>query len=186
MDYLEGGRLGRITKNLRKLGFEKEMEKILFDSSSFPNLKKIEQTKYVETVIDRMEFTIGLTNAKKVLFECGTKCCGKSWSNFVKQIWDDSESIEEFFTNINKAEEKYNTTFSYNSKKKIITVIRTKCICGLINKGEPFLNNKTFCHCSIGHMNAFFNSIFKVKDIHMKKSIFSGDERCEWKIKLAE
>jgi hypothetical protein len=48
MTYQETGRFGRITKNLRKLGFEKEMEKILFDSSNFPGLKKSEQSKYVK------------------------------------------------------------------------------------------------------------------------------------------
>lgn len=36
MKYQETGRFGRITKNLRKLGFEKEMAEILFDSSAFP------------------------------------------------------------------------------------------------------------------------------------------------------
>jgi len=32
------------------LGFADAMEKVIFDSSDFPNLKKKEQTKYLETV----------------------------------------------------------------------------------------------------------------------------------------
>ena len=39
MKYQETGRLGRISKNMRKLGFEADMDKILFDSSEFPNFK---------------------------------------------------------------------------------------------------------------------------------------------------
>lgn len=188
MIYQETGRFGRITKNLKRLGFEREMEEILFDSLDFRKLNKTEQTRYIEKVVERMERVIGLENTKKVLFECGSQCCGKSWSKFVKKIWDESESLEYFFVKLNKAEEKYNTSFTYDSKNKTITVIRTKCICGLINKGEPFIkpnwSNKTFCHCSIGHVDVFFNSVFKVKDIELRKSIFSGDERCEWLIEL--
>jgi len=45
MEYIETGRFGRITKNLRKQGFELEMEKILHDSNDFKNLNKRDQTK---------------------------------------------------------------------------------------------------------------------------------------------
>jgi len=184
MKYQETGRLGRITKNLRKLGFEKEMETILFDSSNFTKLKKIDQTRYIETLTKRMEETIGLEASKKVLFECGAQCCGKSWSKFVKAVWEKSNSLEDFFEKINKAEEKYYTHFSYNSTNNTITLIRTKCICGLINKGNIFTNNTSFCNCSLGHMDVFFNSVLNVKDIKLEKSIFSGNERCEWLIQL--
>jgi len=186
MEYQKSGRFGRITKNLIKLGFEKEMEKLLFDSLDFPVLKKPEQTKYIETVMKRMEDSIGLENTKKVLFECGAQCCGKSWSKFVKQIWDNSKSLEDFFTNLNKEEEKYNTRMTYNDSNKSITVVRTKCICGLINKGNPLTRKNTFCNCSIGHMSVFFNTIFAVEEIKLKKSIFSGDEKCEWLIGLEQ
>lgn len=184
INYQETGRLGRITKNLRKLGFQNEMEKILFDSSNFPKMKKIEQTNYVEIITTRMNEIIGFENTKKVLFECGSQCCGKSWSKFVKDIWDKSKSLDEFFKSINKAEEKYNTNFTYDSEKRIITLIRTKCICGLINKGEHFFKDKTFCNCSLGHMSIFFNSVFDVEDIKLEKSIYSGDKICKWLIKI--
>ncbi len=130
MEYLEGGRLGRITKHLRKQGHEKEMEDILYDSKNFPKLKKPEQTKYVETVMTRMDKSIGSENAEKVLIECGKQCCGKSWSNFVKDIWNQSESINDFFINLNEKEEKYNTRITYNPDKNSIVVERSKCICG--------------------------------------------------------
>lgn len=180
MKYQETGRFGRITKNVRNLGYEKEMEAILLDSLDFTKLKKIEQTQYIETVMDRMEKRIGLENTNKVLFECGAQCCGKSWSNFVKQIWQNSKSIEDFIDHINQEEEKYDTHFIYNEKEKLITVVRDACICGLINKGNIFTDIKTFCNCSIGHMSIFFNTIFKVDKIEFTKSIYSGDEKCEW------
>jgi len=186
MKYQETGRLGRITKNMRKLGFEADMDRILFDSSEFPNLKKKEQTKYVETVMERMEKNIGLENTKKILKECGAQCCGKSWSNFVRQIWDNSKSQEDFFVNLNNEEKKYDTHITYDSEHKSITVFRGKCICGLINKGNVFRNNSVFCNCSIGHMSVFFNSIYRVDNIQLMQSIYSGDERCEWTIKLDE
>ena len=113
MKYIEGGRFGRITKHLRKQGFEKEMENILHDSINFPKLKKPEQTEYVETVIGRMDKIIGKENTANVLFECGAQCCGKSWSSFVKSIWDQSQSTEEFFKNLNKEEKKYNTQLEF-------------------------------------------------------------------------
>ena len=186
MEYQETGRFGRITKNMRKLGFAAAMEITLFDSLEFPNLKKKEQAKYLETVMERMERNIGLENTNRVLYECGAQCCGKSWSSFVKQIWDNSKSLEDFFVNLNNEEKKYDTRITYDSQHKSITVVRNKCICGLINKGNIFKENNTFCNCSIGHMSVFFNSIFVVESIQLMKSIYAGDERCEWIIRLKE
>ncbi|MGP3779599.1 DUF6144 family protein [Halanaerobium saccharolyticum] len=186
MQYQETGRFGRITKNLRKLGFENEMPEILFDSSAFPELKKSEQSKYVETVVKRMESIIGPENTEQVLFQCGAKCCGKSWSKFVQNIWDDSNSLPDFFYNLNQKEAKYNTEIEYNELNNSITVSRKKCICGLINKGTKFVENTDYCSCSIGHMSEFFSTIFKIKNIELLNSIYAGDDRCEWLISIKE
>lgn len=184
MEYIEGGRIGRITKHLRNQGYEKEMENILYDSKSFPKLKKPEQTRYVETVVDRMDKSIGEENAEKVLFECGAQCCGKSWSSFAKRIWNQSESINDFFKKLNKEEEKYNTQITYAPDRNSITVERSKCICGLINKGKPFKTNKSYCKCSIGHMSVFFKAVFNVNEIQIEQSIYSCSEKCKWQIQL--
>lgn len=184
MEYQETGRLGRITKNLRKQGFEKGMENILYDSSKFPKLKKPEQTKYVETVMIRMIENIGVECTEKVLFECGAKCCGKSWVKFVKGIWDVSNSLDDFFVNLNTEEKKYNTTIDYNLTAQSITVERNKCICGLINKGEHFTDNISYCKCSNGHMSEFFNSVFSVKEVKLEESIYSGADTCRWTVQL--
>jgi len=71
MKYQETGRFGRITKHLRKQGFEKEMESILFDSHSFSKLKKEEQTQYVEKVVTRMTEIIGQKRQKKFCLNVG-------------------------------------------------------------------------------------------------------------------
>lgn len=186
MKYQETGRLGRITKNMRKLGFEAEMHKVLFDSSEFPHIKKKDQTKYIETVMERMEKNIGLENTKSILRECGAQCCGKSWSHFVRRIWDNAKSPADFFANLNNEEKKYDTQITYDSENKSISVVRDKCICGLIKKGDIFNKPSVFCNCSIGHMSVFFSSIFRVANIQLMKSIYSGDETCEWTIKLEE
>lgn len=182
MKYQETGRFGRITKNLRKLGYEKEMEEILFDSSTFTELKKAEQNIYLETVIKRMENIIGQKNTKEVFFECGAKCCGKSWSKFVQNIWDESNSLPDFFYNLNQKEAQYNTKIEFNEQKNLITVSRTKCICGLINKGSKFGENTNYCSCSVGHMSEFFSTVFKINEIELLNSIYAGDDKCEWLI----
>ncbi len=185
MEYQETGRFGRITKSLRINGFEAEMPEILYDSINFTNLNKKGQTQYLECVMERMIDKLGQANTNKVLFSCGEQCCGKSWANFAKRIWANSDnSIDKFVTNMNIEEEKYHTFVSYDSKNNSIIVNRKKCICGLINKGNPFETNKSFCNCSIGHMSAFFKAIFKVEEIILSKSIMNGDYNCEWKIKL--
>ena len=184
MEYIEGGRFGRITKHLRKQGYETEMEDILYDSKNFPKLKKPEQTRYVEAVIGRMDQHIGKVNAESVLFECGAQCCGKSWSGFVKRIWNQSDSINDFITRLNEEEAKYSTQFTYDPTKNSIAVERSKCICGLINKGKPFETHKGFCKCSIGHMSVFFNTVFDVKEIQIEQSIYSGSDTCKWTIQL--
>jgi hypothetical protein len=182
--YQETGRFGRITKSLRRNGFENKMDKILSDSSNLSTLKNKEQTKYVETVLSRMEEEIGTENTKQVMFECGAKCCGKSWVKFAQTIFNNSNSVENFFDKLNKEEKKYNTYISFNEDENNIEVKRTKCICGLINKGEIFSNNSLFCFCSNGHMWKFFHSIFSVDKISFEQSIFSGADVCSWKIKL--
>ncbi len=183
MKYQETGRFGRITKNLRKEGFETEMESVLFDSSSFPKLTNKKKVRYVETVVDRMEEKIGTVNTKKVLSRCGVQCCGKSWSNFAKNIWNNSNSLKDFFNNLNKEEEKYNTIISFEKEKNTVYVMRTKCICGLINKGDISKEN-LFCSCSNGHMDAFFNSVFSVKNVELQQAIFTGADSCKWKVEL--
>jgi hypothetical protein len=184
VNYHETGRFGRIIKHLRKQGFEKEMEDILYDSENFIKLNKIAQTKYIETVVSRMIDCIGKEHTEKVLFECGAQCCGKSWSEFARHIWHCSDSIDDFFENLNEEEKKYNTTFFYNSEKKSIIVERITCICGLINKGNHFESTIDFCKCSIGHMYIFFNSVFSVKSIHHEKSIYAGADKCRWRIQI--
>ena len=130
---------------MRKLGFAAEMDKVLFDSSEFPHLKKKEQTKYIETVMDRMEESIGLDNTKKILQACGAQCCGKSWSDFVRRIWDQAESPADFFVKLNNEEKKYATEITYHPAGKSISVVRNKCICGLINKGDLFNHGSVNC-----------------------------------------
>ncbi len=160
------------------------MKEILYDSKDFPKLNKKLQTKYIATVMDRMENSIGKKNTKNVLFSCGVQCCGKSWSNFVNDIWKKSESIEEFIKNLNKAEEKYSTCFSFDRINNSISVYRKKCICGLINKGNHFDGNANYCNCSIGHMSKFFNSVLPIDNITLKQTIFNGNDKCEWEIKI--
>lgn len=160
------------------------MELILHDSSSFSKLKKTDQTRYVETVVGRMIDKVGQENTDSVLFECGAQCCGKSWTGFVKRIWDESTSIDDFFNRLNEEEAQYNTEITYSSDDNIITVERSKCICGLINNGLPFETESGYCMCSNGHMSVFFNAIFSVKDIQLEKSISSGAKRCRWKIEI--
>jgi len=175
--------MGRITKNMRRLGFEADMEAVLFDSSGFPHLNKKEKTKYIETVVGRMEKQIGWDNTKQVLQECGAQCCGRSWESFAKRIKDQSKSLEDFFVNLNQEEEQYNTHIVHDSAHRSITVVRDRCICGLINKGNIFSENSNFCQCSIGHMSTFFNAVLKVEDIQLKHSIYAGDEWCEWVVR---
>jgi len=184
MKYQETGRFGRITKQLRKQGFEREMENILFDSHHFKNLNKSDQTKYVETIVSRMNTYIGADNTDKILYECGAQCCGKSWSKFAKGIWDQSDSIDDFFVNLNREEEKYNTHIDFDRNNASISVERSKCICGLINKGPHFQENIDYCKCSLGHMSVFFKSVFNVTGIKLVESIYSGADKCKWKIKI--
>ena len=70
--------------------------------------------------------------------------------------------------------------------KNLITVSRNKCICGLINKGDKFVENTDYCSCSVGHMSEFFSTIFIVENIELLNSIYAGDEKCEWLISIKE
>lgn len=160
------------------------MENILFDSADFNNLNEKTKVGYIETVLNRMEKEIGEESTKRVLFSCGEQCCGKSWTTFAMNIWDSSNSLENFFINLNNEEEKYKTNFSFKKDIKTVYVMRSKCICGLINKGI-FSNSKNlFCSCSNGHMTDFFNSIFSVKTVILEQSISSGADKCKWRIEL--
>ena len=184
MGYQETGRFGRITKHLRKLGCEEHMESILHDSGEFSTLKKVDQAKYVEVVVGRMTESLGQEMTDRVLYECGAQCCGKSWSNFAKRIRQASSSLDDFVDNLNKEEAKYNTRVEYCSLENSVVVERTKCICGLVNKGLPFESNSRFCNCSIGHMAAFFATVFNVDQVELEETISAGSSRCRWKILL--
>ncbi len=187
MEYPETGRIGRITKNLRKHGFEDRMESILFDAHSFSTLKKKEQTKYIETVLNRMTALIGRESTDAVMHSCGEQCCGKSWSSFARNIRNKSDgTIADFIRRLNIEEEKYNTFMEYHPGENLIKVFRTACICGMVNKGDKFSGENRFCSCSIGHMSVFFGAVFRDPSITFKASIMNGNEQCEWHIILPE
>lgn len=186
MAYQETGRFGRITKHLRKLGHEGEMESILHDSGGFARLKKAEQVKYVDVVVGRMVEAIGPQEAERVLYECGAQCCGKSWSAFARRIWDESATVEEFVGNLNREEEKYNTRIEYLPDDNALVVERTACICGLINKGLPLDAGSRYCSCSLGHMAIFFGTVLEVGGIELEESISAGSDRCRWTVQLQE
>jgi hypothetical protein len=186
LPYQETGRFGRITKNLRKLGFENRMEPILHDSSKFSKLRKTDQAKYVELVVSRIVDDIGLEDANRVLYECGAQCCGKSWSGFAKRIWEASTTLVEFVEKLNTEEEKYSTHIEYSSADSSLTVERTKCICGLVNKGLPFDGDSHFCSCSLGHMAVFFGAVLSVDRIELEETISAGSKRCRWRVFLQE
>lgn len=186
MPFQETGRFGRITKNLRKLGFDNRMEPILHDSLKFSNLRKTDQAKYVELVVSRIVDDIGLEHAKRVLYECGAQCCGKSWSGFAKRIWEASTTLGEFVEKLNTEEEQYSTHIEYSSIDNSLTVERTKCICGLVNKGLPFDGDSHFCSCSLGHMAVFFGAVLSVDRIELEETISTGSKRCRWRVFLQE
>ena len=186
MSYQETGRFGRITKHLRKLGCENEMESILHDSGGFGKLRKADQAKYVEVVVGRMVEYVGLEKTEHVLYACGAQCCGKSWSGFAKRIWGESATLEEFVENLNREEEQYNTQIELCLSDNCIVVERSKCICGLVNKGLPFETSSDFCLCSTGHMAAFFGAVLDVSRIELEETISAGSSRCRWRVYLQE
>ena len=186
MEFQETGRLGRITKNLRKHGFEDAMKEILHDSLMFNSLKKADQATYLETVMERMVTAIGQDNAMMVMRSCGEQCCGKSWAAFARNIWENSNgTVEDFVEKLNHEERKYSTSMMYDREKNEIKVFRSQCICGMINNGGPFTTNTTFCTCSTGHMEKFFNAVFDVNEVTFIGSIMNGAGNCEWSVSIA-
>lgn len=184
MEYHKGGRFGRITKAMISEGFESYLDKLLYDSMDFSKMKKSQSVDYVEDVINRMDFNLGKENTQKVLRACGRKCCGKSWANFVKDISNSTETVEDFFELLNKKEEAYNTGFVFDKEKSMVTINRNKCICGLVNKAKRKFKSNLYCECSTGHFLQFFESVFIVESIELKKSILSGSDSCEWVVKI--
>lgn len=184
MEFHKGGRFGRITKSMIDKGFEADLEKVLFDSMNFSKMNKNQSVKYVETVINRMDNHLGKENTKKILSKCGERCCGKTWSNFVREIKDSTEDLVSFFQLLNQKEAAFNTVFDFDQDKNIITINRGKCICGLINKAKNKFNSNLYCQCSTGHFFRFFEPVFPVKNVELKKSILSGADSCEWEVKI--
>ena len=60
---------------------------------------------------------LGKDNTQKVLRSCGNQCCGKSWTNFVKDIWDETKELTSFFKLLNIREKACNTEFVYNKNE---------------------------------------------------------------------
>ena len=184
MEYYKSGRFGRITKNAIKEGFEDSLEKVLYDSMDFASLSKKKSAEYVEEVINRMEKQLGRENTKKVLVSCGQQCCGKSWTKFTRDIKEETDTIEDFFELLNKREEPFQTSFTFNKDEKSIFINRSKCLCGLVNKAKNKFDSNLYCECSTGHFLNFFDSIFNVESIELKKSILNGSDSCQWIVKI--
>ncbi len=184
MEFHKSGRFGRIVKNMIQEGFEDQLEYIFYDSMQFSSMGKKEKVKYIEEVIQRLDQRLGHEVATKILKNCGRQCCGKSWANFVTDIHDATENIDDFFILLNEREAPYNTVFDYHSARNEITITRQKCLCGLIDKAKRQFESNLYCACSTGHFEKFFDTVFSVEGIRLNQSILTGAKFCEWTVKI--
>jgi hypothetical protein len=186
MEHLRTGRFGRITKNIIGNGFEGCLDEILGDSTRYTGMDKKEKAEYIRAVIERMEDHLGRDDSKKVMSDCGKQCCGKSWSNFIRDIWDKTGDMDRFFELLNIKERNYGTEFVFDKESNTILIERNKCICGLVEKARYLHEKGMYCECSTGHFREFFGQIFIVEDVLLKQSILSGSNRCRWEVDIRE
>ena len=178
--YPRTGRIGRFVKILEKEVSEDKMIKILRNSDKYNSLSPSKKAEWWKDAIILMENEISIDKTKKILCQCGQKCCGQGHRKTVRKKFEESKSIEEFLEKISIKDVSYELI-----DKKTIVAEYQRCFCGSVKSTKTTFPNLTYCECGSEFNRQYFSSAFgKPVNVELIKSVINGSDSCKYVIHI--
>lgn len=175
------GRIGRFIKILDMNSEKDDALFILKDANNYNSREAEEKSYWWLQTVERMELSLGPDKSKKIMNECGSKCCGKGQRTTARKLFLSSGSILDFLDIISHHDVREgDLTYTLEDENTIIAV-HNKCFCKQVAKANLKFPNLTYCQCSVSFNRLFFSSAFnKEVDVELTQSIIHGDKYCKF------
>ncbi len=176
------GRIGRWATIIEQETDHNIAEKVMENAEQLKSLDYVGKAAWIKGAVERLEHYAGEEKAKKIMEECGRKCCGQTYRKKARELMGESKSLKEFIEKLNKAglgggrltfKDENTITGGYNH-----------CYCGQVKQTKEPLP-RVYCYCSAGWYKQLFESALgRPVDVELVQSIVSGAHTCEFIIKL--
>ena len=177
------GRIGRIAKIMISTAGLFAARKVMKGVDKFDRLNYSAKADYIRDMVTRMKRVIGTAKTTKILVSCGMMCCGITHRKIARQLMQESKSLKDFISRINKRHIGGGRLKLHGAN----TIIGgyDRCYCGMVSKTRTPFPDLTYCRCSTGWYKRLFESALghPVK-VEILKSIISGASTCEFVIKI--
>ena len=114
----------------------------------------------------------------RIMKPCGRQCIPQIFITRAKTIYEESDSIEDFLSRLNKTRIGGG---QLHLKDEKVVGIYDKCYCGLVNKLKGL--SPLYCYCSAGWYEQLFSSVFdEPVEVEKIATIPDGADHCEFEI----
>ncbi|MBU7014988.1 MAG: hypothetical protein HXS52_08030 [Theionarchaea archaeon] len=178
------GRIGRLASNIEKMVSRDVAIAVMQDVNEFQSAPtNAAKASWLKKAMETLETLAGRETTIKIMEECGRKCCSKTLTTRAKQIFSESESIEEFIETMNRA---HLGGGRLRLQGDTITGGYNRCYCGQVKETKDTFP-LTYCHCSVGWYKQLFESALgRPVDVELVQSIVAGARTCEFVIHVEE
>ena len=128
---------------------------------------------WIATLMDGLDEHVDDEGCRAVLERCGRECIPKSRIRKAKDLYDRSESLEDFL-------ERYAASNEHlRLEDDGVFMVYPRCFCSLVNKMPEGQMSPTWCNCSVGWVKALFEGATgRSVGVILEKSVIKGDDGC--------
>jgi predicted hydrocarbon binding protein len=135
--------------------------------------------RWIACLIAGLDTNVDEGTTIKVLEQCGRQCQSESFVKKARDIYQRSESMNEFLDKLGKLYK------HLHKEGDNVYIIYPKCYCSFVNKIPPRKLSATYCNCSRGWAKALFEgALGRPVEVVMEQSIVKGDDQCKFRIIL--
>ena len=115
----------------------------------------------------------------RILEQCGRQCQSQSFIKKAKELYEKSESIDDFLEKLGRAYK------HLRREDGEVYIVYPRCFCSQVNKIPKGKLSGTYCNCSRGWAKALFEgALGRPVEVIMEKSIINGDNECKFRVML--
>jgi predicted ArsR family transcriptional regulator len=128
---------------------------------------------WITTLMDSLDEFVDDEECRHILENCGRECIPKSTIRKAKDLYEKSESLEDFL-------ERYAINNKHlQVEDSGVFIVYPRCFCSLVNKIPVGQISPTWCNCSKGWVKALFKEATgRSVDVILEKSVIKGDDGC--------
>ena len=137
--------------------------------------------RWITVLMEGLDSHVDAEDCRQVLEMCGRECIPKSTIKKAKDIYDRSESLDDFLERY--AEENEHLKLEDGS----VYMVYPRCYCSLVNKIPEGQLSASWCNCSRGWVKALFEGATgRPVDVVLEKSVIRGDDSCRLMVVFEE